>query len=635
MGGAALSRARVAAFPPSRVLPVTHTHATFVERDRRLREVADQLRADFVGIDPVIDELIDAVRVWYVMPEALTRPVIVNLWGMTGVGKTDLVRRMVKGLDYQDRFLEIELSNSDHSTRTVAAELQSNDLDDSDPKILLFDEVQRFRTLDTKGQPIDKTAYRDFWELLSDGRLARRDREDLQFMIAELLMKRRGKKKGDDEDDPIDLWDAQSIKRALGLREDLDQVASMGVERTVETLRDATQKKRVFEPDDHSKALILISGNLDEAYSMAGDTSEADVDADIFYAYTEKVTSVDVKQALTQRFTPEQVARFGNIHLVYRSLKRVHFEELIEREVARNVASARELLGLDLSVDASIHRLIYRNGVFPAQGVRPVFSTVADVLEANLLRFVLETLGAPPKTVALRYDEARHELVAVIDGDREIRRSYVGRLDKVRDDKVADYLLDVAAHESGHAVAYAALFGVAPLQLTARVASAFAAGFTFPHQIHQTRGSLLAQIQVCVAGGVAEELLFGAEHASAGRRADWERATELALDFVRRYGFDDAFRAAYVLDDEHKMDKFVTDAHVEATVARMVDQTRSLLREHRALLERLTEALVQCGRLEAAEVARICTECGLSVAVRPEGHLVIPSYRDALRGLRS
>ena len=74
-------------------------------------------------------------------------------------------------------------------------------------------------------------------------------------------------------------------------------------------------------------------------------------------------------------------------------------------------------------------------------------------------------------------------------------------------------------HEAGHAVAYAVLFGLAPLQLTARAAGD-ADGFTYRHAVHETSDSLRRLATVALAGGAAEELVFGAEHASAGRAAD-------------------------------------------------------------------------------------------------------------------
>ena len=51
------------------------------------------------------------------MPEVLSRPLVVNLWGMTGVGKTDLVRRLVAALGLQERFVELELSSTDAQSR--------------------------------------------------------------------------------------------------------------------------------------------------------------------------------------------------------------------------------------------------------------------------------------------------------------------------------------------------------------------------------------------------------------------------------------------------------------------------------------------------------------------------------------
>lgn len=64
------------------------------------------------------------------------------------------------------------------------------------------------------------------------------------------------------------------------------------------------------------------------------------------------------------------------------------------------------------------------------------------------------------------------------------------------------------------------LFGLAPLQLEPKIAHSSAGGFTFPHAIHDTRQSLIHQIQVYLAGGLAEELVFGRDRASTGRESD-------------------------------------------------------------------------------------------------------------------
>ncbi len=73
----------------------------------RLENIKIELKREFIGIDYIIEELVDYIQIWYLMPEILTRPIIVNLWGMTGVGKTDLIRKLVSKLEYQDRFVEV------------------------------------------------------------------------------------------------------------------------------------------------------------------------------------------------------------------------------------------------------------------------------------------------------------------------------------------------------------------------------------------------------------------------------------------------------------------------------------------------------------------------------------------------
>jgi len=62
------------------------------ERHQRLIDIAAQLKTELFGIDDVIDRVIDSLRAWYILPQCITRPVIVCLWGLTGTGKTQLTR---------------------------------------------------------------------------------------------------------------------------------------------------------------------------------------------------------------------------------------------------------------------------------------------------------------------------------------------------------------------------------------------------------------------------------------------------------------------------------------------------------------------------------------------------------------
>ncbi len=604
------------------------------ERRAALELLRVRLKEDFVGIDDIIDNLLDYIQVWYLMPEILTRPIIVCLWGMTGVGKTDLVRKLVQYLDFQERFAEVELGNSDNTTyfSSVSAILKANSITDNSPSIVLFDEIQRFYTIDSDGSPVPATKFNDFWELLSDGRLAKREKDDFDYYISDFMFNQRQRTRrpadAENEDplqDSVGIWEARNLKKMLEMEEDVVDIADMSKKQMLDLILEAKSRKRVFEPVDYSQTLILISGNLDEAFQMATHTSDSEVDADIYHAFTKKITAVDIKNALTRRFRPEQVARFGNIHLIYPSLRKTDFEALIRKEVARIVARAEYSFGVKIDISDKIFQLIYRNGVFPVQGVRPVFSSVTDILETNLSKFLFEALNDGSQTLSIDYDSERQRIIAVVGG-RKVEIPFVGRIDKIRQGNIADVVANVSVHEAGHAVAYVALFGLAPLQLKSKVASSYASGFTFPHEIYETKENILKKINVFLAGGIAEELIFGENNATVGRLNDREQATMLAMDYLRRYGFDTRYQANYSLEYGFAMDKFETDKDVEQMVAKLVEETRTLLSGHRDFLLALSRHLNDKGSLEAKDVAAVAADFGLTATIREEGYLHLPGY---------
>lgn len=49
------------------------------QRKQVLEAAKAALKQHFIGIDKIIDDLMNYIQVWYLMPELLTRPVILNL----------------------------------------------------------------------------------------------------------------------------------------------------------------------------------------------------------------------------------------------------------------------------------------------------------------------------------------------------------------------------------------------------------------------------------------------------------------------------------------------------------------------------------------------------------------------------
>jgi Peptidase family M41/ATPase family associated with various cellular activities (AAA) len=608
------------------------------ERKQKLDEVKLELKKYFIGIDAIIDSLVDYLQVWYLVPEILNRPIIINLWGMTGVGKTDLIRKMIKFLNFQDRFAEVELSNIDSTSylSSVTDVLERNGINDGKASVVLFDEIQRFNTIDSDGKPMQQSKYTDFWELLSDGRLSKKQKDDFDYYLSSFMwnqkdIKKRiaNKEENVDEDPMVDSWSAQNLKKMLNL--DIDQYnPEITQKEMIDIIMKAKMKKTVYEPIDHSKTLIIISGNLDEAFSMANQTSDADIDADIFHAFTKKITLVDIKNALSRKFRPEQVARFGNIHLIYNSLKKKDFEKVIDREIKRIIQTTNDRFDIKLSIAPTINQLIYRNGVFPVQGVRPVFSSVVDILESNLSKLMYTALTTKAKTVTIDYNVEKSMIEATI-GKKSILMPYVGRIDEIRESNLDDAVANISVHECGHAVLYMSLFNLVPLQLKSKIASSYAGGFTFPHMMHETKENIIHKIKIYLAGGIAEELVFGKQNASIGRIHDREQATGLTIDFIRRYGFDEEFQANYSMEFGHTMDKTVTDIDVEKMIARMVSETKELLSAHQPLLMEMSIELANKGTMEAKEIAVLAKKYGVIAAIKEEGFLNINAYDKVLR----
>ena len=624
-------------------------------KKQRLENIKTELKREFIGIDYIIEELVDYIQIWYLMPEILTRPIIVNLWGMTGVGKTDLIRKLVSKLEYQDRFVEVELSNGESTWNSnVSSILEANGVNNAEPAIVLFDEIQRFYTIDSEGKPLLNTRFQDFWELLSDGKLAKRDAKEsiddyLQRYLYAAVQRQKRKQKlrdappmptdsvnplgenyAEEDEARVGVWEAQSLKKIFDLKESVNEIAEMQEEDVLMMMQQTRERKKVYEPINHSKTLIIISGNLDEAYSMANETGETDIEADIFRAYTEKITIVDIKNALSRKFKPEQVARFGNIHLIYKSLRKVDFEHLIAEELLKITKKNKEHFGVDVEISKNLNQLIYQNGVFPVQGVRPVFSSITDIIEANLSKLLFEAFMGSLMYITMDYDFEKKKIVAQLAGKRTIELDYIGKIDQIRQNNSPDMVANIAVHESGHAIVYGILLGLAPLQLKSRVASRYAQGFSFPHLIHLSKENIINKIKIFLAGGIAEELVFGEDKATISRSFDREEATSMIIEYIRKYGFDKNFQAYYAHSGPYSMELSVTDWAIERMIRDLSKETRELLEKNQEFLVTLSKELARRGSLKPLEVVLIAHKFGHTFEVKEENYLHLAGYEGLL-----
>jgi len=594
--------------------------ALLSERNERLRAVAQELKSELFGIDDVIDRVVDSLRAWYVLPQLVSHPVIVCLWGLTGTGKTQLTRKLAQKLGFYDRFIEVQMDGFSHgsgyrSAGSVSAMLAESGIEEGEPGILVLDEFQRFRTIDTKRNDVKVERYQDVWALLSDGRLA----PALSFLaeIESTLAWSQYTEQGRDDEEKakprkfrLAPHDAQELKRSLKLKEPLLEIMSWSPDELQARIRAFREQQQCWETD-YSKLLVFVAGNLDEMYSdMAQRVEDCDTDADIFHELTRKLSVIDVKKALSDRFRPEQVARLGNNHVIYTSLGRAAYERLIRATCDRYADEVFEKSGVRFRIDATALEQIYANGVFPAQGTRPLFSSIHAILSATLVDatlWALESGAAAGDCGSIEFDPARQGLLARFGGKERLFPANF-ELNRLKQRANADFRALLAVHEAGHGLVYGLLFGQAPQEIKINVAS-FEGGYNSYGALKaQSRRNSLDQICVSLAGRAAEHMVFGKSACTTGAEQDLRSATAEAARFVRHHGFGDRLsRTDVTQDSEDNLNTDVdgTNEEIELLLDQEYARALGLLNGHAHVFIELVDHLVQHGSIPREEAGRL------------------------------
>jgi cell division protease FtsH len=181
-----------------------------------------------------------------------------------------------------------------------------------------------------------------------------------------------------------------------------------------------------------------------------------------------------------------------------------------------------------------------------------------------------------------------------------------------------------AYHEAGHALVAAFTPGSDPLHKVTIIPRGRALGLTMqlPTEDKYTyrKGYVEAQISILMGGRVAEELTQ--EDITTGAGNDIERATDLARRMVREWGMSGLGPLSYGGKDEpvflgrdfaqqsdYSQETAIRiDREVEEIVQAGYRRARSVLSEHRDVLERLSLLLLDRESLDGKEVYRLIEE---------------------------
>lgn len=630
-------------------------HEDFVVRVESLESAKSTLKKEFFGIDKIIDELIEHVRSWYTMYDFQERPLVLNLWGLTGVGKTSVVVRLMELLDYEDKTFRIDLGEKSGNTPLRNAIDDLGELSDENPIVIILDEFQHARSL--KGhlrEEVDDDKTRMIWELIDSGRVHYFDwhrglwsfEDDIKKM--EILLKHgvvvsngrviAGKElfakemhvqysEGDellffDEDNYHKILEYAGRALKLELYIDVQKkLLNMDGIQTIDFLFKVLRIAKRPKVRNFTKAFIVILGNIDEAYTMSSNYS-ADISADEFHEQSLKITLPTMKKALRRRFRDEQIARLGNRHIIYPALNQEAYYGIIDKQIEQLDKKLKADYALHFSIDASVRDILYKEGVFPTQGARPLITTVQSVINSRVSIYLNHILTKQLSVDSLELSfEYVSNLVCRFYKNQELVYTHTDKLllsmENLRKPKQDEYQSITAVHETGHAVLSAILLHNIPEVVYSVTSDADSAGFVYskPKNSFFSRREMIPYVAMLLGGQLAEELIFGSEHITSGGQSDLIKATELILSMLKTSGFGEDL--IYYSDSATKEDNsYHRIDEIEEVALNLVREAKTLaletLQKERILLLEIAMLLSKQAKLEKSELEQIIQKFAVS-----------------------
>uniref|UniRef100_A0A8C0I817 ATP-dependent zinc metalloprotease YME1L1 n=1 Tax=Bubo bubo TaxID=30461 RepID=A0A8C0I817_BUBBB len=165
-----------------------------------------------------------------------------------------------------------------------------------------------------------------------------------------------------------------------------------------------------------------------------------------------------------------------------------------------------------------------------------------------------------------------------------------------------------AYHESGHAIIAYYTKDAMPINK----ATIMTRGTTLGHvsllpendRWSETRSQLLAQMDVCMGGRVAEELIFGSDHITTGASSDFDNATKIAKLMVTRFGMSEKLGVMTYTDTGKVSPE--TQSAIEQEVRTLLrdsyERAKTILKTHAKEHKNLAEALLKYETLDAKEI---------------------------------
>jgi len=171
-----------------------------------------------------------------------------------------------------------------------------------------------------------------------------------------------------------------------------------------------------------------------------------------------------------------------------------------------------------------------------------------------------------------------------------------------------------AYHEAGHALVGVLTEGAQRIHKATIMPRGQALGMvmTLPEgdQTSMSHRQMIASMDVCMGGRIAEELIFGEDNVTSGASSDIQQATRIARAMVTKYGFNDDVGIVFYGGNTGQEDASgKTRAQIDDAVKKLTsdayERARVLLTKHAKRHRLLAETLLEYETLTGDEVREI------------------------------
>jgi ATP-dependent metalloprotease len=169
-----------------------------------------------------------------------------------------------------------------------------------------------------------------------------------------------------------------------------------------------------------------------------------------------------------------------------------------------------------------------------------------------------------------------------------------------------------AYHEGGHALVALKTKGAMPIHKATILPRGNALGMVtqLPEddRFMQTYRELVAELDVCMGGRVAEEIVYGSENVSTGAYSDFQQAKSIATKMVQAYGMSEVGPVDTRNIDPRLLSKDLknkVNEEIDRILQESYSRTKQLLQTNRKDLDTLAKALLEYDTLSKDEIVAI------------------------------